>query len=98
MMGMVMALIPLLGSIGLMAGAIAYNQIDPSYATALTIPIANVVSFILALLSVAISIGLRRRRQDVRALKAIMVLGIVCAVTLALLFPFSDMGYLSTIR
>ena len=33
MMGVVMALVPLLGSIGLMAGAIAHNQIDPSYAT-----------------------------------------------------------------
>ena len=97
-MGVVMALIPLLGSIGLMAGAIAHNQIDPSYATALTIPIANVVSLLLALLSVAISISLRRRRRDVRALKATMVLGIVCAAALALLFPLSNMGYLSTIR
>ena len=97
MVAMVMAFGLLAGSFCLMIGAIAHNQLEPTYATALTIPVANGVSLLLALVALAIAFAARRRQKDSIGAKRAMLLAIFCAVGLALLFPLSNMGYLSRV-
>lgn len=98
MIGTVASLVLLIGSIGLMAGAIAHNQIAPSYDTALTVAVANVVSLIIALLALAIAFPAYRKDRRARLAKGAMFLGLVWAAGLAVLVPLSDSGLLSRVQ
>ena len=88
----------LTGSIALMLGAVAHNQINPSYMTALSVPFANIASLMLALLAMAISVTAHKRNKAAVALKRTMLTAIACAVVLALLLPLADLGHLSRVR
>lgn len=98
MIGVVTAFVLLAGALCLMIGAIVHNQIDPTYSTALTISIANVVSLIVAVVGMLISMVVYRKNKKANWAKRTMLFGIVCVVMLALLFPLSGMGYLSKVR
>ncbi len=88
----------LLGALCLLAGAIAHNQLSPSFTTAMTVPFANLASLILALVASALATYGHRRDQSSRAAKRRMWIVIACALVLALLLPMSDLGYLSRVR
>ena len=97
MIGIVIAALLSLGSIVLMLGAIAHNQLDPTYATALTIPLANVLALTAALLGFVLALILYRKDRDSRLAKRTMIIAVVCALILAVLLPLSNMGYLSRV-
>lgn len=85
-------------AIFLYAGAIVYNQLNPSYATALTIPAVNVISVGLAFIAVIIAtLGYGKRAHTTWA-KPVVVLAIGCAIVFASLLPIADLGYLSRVR
>lgn len=88
----------LLAALGLMAAAIAHNQFAPSFSTAMTVPIANLVSLILALLASAFAVYSHRRDPASRGTKQRMWFVIACALILAVLLPLADLGYLSRFR
>ncbi|WP_282605431.1 hypothetical protein [Pelagibius sp. Alg239-R121] len=86
------------GSIVLMAGAVAHNQINPSYTTALSVPFANIASLMLALLAMAISVTAHKRNKAATSLKRTMLFAIACTLVLAALLPLADLGHLSRVR
>ena len=81
-----------------MIGAIILNQIDPNYNSALAVPVFNGLGIILALLGLGIAAFANQKNKDMKLAKRTLVLGIVCVVILALLFPFSNSGSLSIVR
>ena len=84
--GVIVAIILLVGSLGLMIAAIIDNQINPTYANALGISYAGLFSVSLALLGLAISVVAYGRNKDMKLAKRTMVLGIVSIAILVLLF------------
>lgn len=98
MIGIVTALVLLVSAVSLTTGAIIHNQIEPSYATALTIPFANMASLIVAFAGMVIAIVARRENRETNLAKGTMVFGIVCFVVLLALFPLADLGMLSKVR
>lgn len=95
MIGAILALVLLAGSVSLFSAAIVHNQLSPGYATALTVPLANMVSLALAVAGTAVA-GLAYRTQRSSDLaKRTFVLSVVCAVLLALLLPLAERGLLS---
>ena len=98
MTGVVIAVVLLLGALGLTAAAIVHNQMDPGTATALSVPIANAASLAVAMLAVILLLVLYRLGNRRPGAKAAMVFGLVCLVALAVLFPFADRGALSSVR
>lgn len=93
-----MAIILLTGSACLMIGAIIHNQVNPNYSTALSIPLFNIVSIIIAIVGVLVSLSAYRKDKASKLAKRTMVLGIACAVVLVFLFPLSNLGYLSVVN
>ncbi len=98
MIGVIVALVFLVGSLCLMSGVIIANQINPSYGSALGVPIYNALSIVLALLGLVTSVFVYRKNKDMKLAKRTMVLGVICVVVLVLLFPLSNMGYLSRVH
>lgn len=98
MIGTVVALIFLVGSICLMIGVIVVNQINPNYGSALAVPVYNALGIILALVGSGISVVAHQKNKGLKLAKRTMVLGIVCVVVLVLLFPLSNTGSLSIMR
>ena len=98
MIGVGIGVVLLLGALGLTAAAIVHNQMDPSIATALNVPIANAVSLAVALLAVILLLVLYRLGNRGPGAKAAIAFGLVCVVGLAVLFPFADRGVLSSVR
>lgn len=98
MLPAILAQVMLAGSTLLMLGAVAQNQINPSYATALAVPIANAAGLILALLATAISVAAYRRNRKSRDARCTVVFAILSAVVLTLLLPLADLGFLSRVR
>ena len=98
MIGVIVAIVLLTGSICLMIGAIIINQINPNYNTALAIPVYNALGFILALLGLVISVVAYQKNKSMKLAKRTMVLGLGCAFVLLLLFPLSNSGSLSVFR
>lgn len=97
MIGIVIAMLLSLGSILLMLGAVVHNRIDPTYATALTLPLANVLALTAAVLGLVIAVVVYRRDRESVLAKRSMIFALVCAVALAILLPLSNMGYLSLV-
>lgn len=98
MLPAILAQVMLAGSTLLMLGSIAQNQINPSYATALAVPIANAAGLILALLATAVAVAAHRRDRKCRGAKCTVVFAILSAITLTLLLPLADLGFLSRVR
>ncbi len=82
----------------LFLGAIISNQIHPNYSTALGIALANIVSFIVALLSLVVSLVAYGKNNDVKFGKQTMQGAFVLVVILFVLFPLAEMGYLSRVH
>ena len=92
------ALIVLIASIGIMLGSIIMNQIYPSHSSALAVAVYNGLGFILAVLGLGISVVGYQKNKDMKLAKRTMMLGLGCAFILLLLFPLSELGYLSKVR
>ncbi len=97
MIGIVIAMLLSLGSAVLMLGAIIHNQLDPTYATALTIPLANVLALTAAVLGLVLAVIAYRKDRESSPAKRAMIFALVCAVVLVILLPLSNMGYLSRV-
>ncbi len=98
MIGIIIALVFSVGSIGLMLGIIITNQLNPSYNSALAVPIYNALGIILALLGLIVSIITYQRNSDLLLAKRTMRFGIISVVILVLLFPLSNTGALSIVH
>ena len=98
MIGVIIALMFIVGSIGLMMSAIILNQMYPDYGSALAVPIFNAMGILLALLGLGISVVACQKNKDMKLAKRTKILGIICVVILVLLFPFSNSGSLSVVR
>ncbi len=98
MVSAILTWIMLAGSTFIVLGAVAQNQINPSYATALAVPVANAAGLVLALLATAISVAAYRRNRGRRDAKRTAVFAIVGAVVLTLLLPLAELGFLSRLR
>ena len=86
MIGVIVAIILLVGSLCLMIAAIIDNQINPTYANALGISYAGMFSVSIALLGLVISVVAYGNNKEMKLAKRTMVFGIVSVVTLVLLF------------
>ncbi|MCG8691516.1 MAG: hypothetical protein MI806_09940 [Minwuiales bacterium] len=98
MVGILVPVIILVGSVALMASAIIQNQLDPTYSNALGIPYANIVSLAGTLLGTGVAAAVYLRRKHSRVLKRVVVIGAVLSIALIALFPLAEMGYLSRVR
>ena len=98
MLPAILAQAMLAGSTLIMLGAVAQNQINPNYATALTVPIANAAGLILALLATAFAVAAHRRNRGRKSAKRTAAMAILSAVVLTLLLPLADLGLLSRVR
>ncbi len=96
MIALSLAIVFLTGSVGLMIAAIVNNQIDPNLSTALGIPLANIVSSILALVGAVIAAVAHNRNTASPLTRRTMIFGFVLVVALVLLFPLSDRGHFSS--
>ena len=97
MIASVLALGLLLLSIGVMIAAVVHNQLEPDYASALTLPVANGLGLLLALLALACAYAAYRKNRSAADVKRTMLLAIGCTLLLALLFPLSNLGYLGRV-
>lgn len=88
------AIVLLAGSLGLMTAAVISNQIDPTYSSALAIPIANLASLALALLALPVAGIAYRRDKQATSAKRTLIAAAALVVALAALFPLSELGYL----
>ena len=86
MIGVIVAIILLVGSLGLMIVAIIDNQINPTYANALGISYAGMISVSIALLGLVISVVAYGNNKELKLAKRTIVFGIASIVTLVLLF------------
>lgn len=98
MIGVIVALVFLVGSLGIMAGAIIINQIHGTYGSALAVPIYNALGIILALVGLGVAAIAHHKHKEMILAKRTLVLGLFCVIILAVLFPFSETGALSVIR
>ncbi len=98
MIGVVIALIFLVGSIGIMIGIIIINQINGTYSSALAVPIYNLLCLILALVGLGISGIARQKNKEMKLARRTFVFGLICVVILAVLFPISNTGSLSVMH
>ena len=98
MIGVIVAIVFLTGASCVMIGAITLNQINPSYNSALAVPIYNVIGIILALIGLVVAVVTYQKNRDMKLAKFTMMVGIVCVIVLVLLFPLSNTGSLSVIR
>lgn len=98
MVSAILTWIMLAGSTFIVLGAVAQNQINPSYATALAVPVANAAGLVLALLATAISVAAHRRNRGRPDAKRTAVFAIVGVVVLTLLLPLAELGFLSRLR
>lgn len=97
---MIALLIPLVlaaGSAGLFAGVIVHNQINPSYLTAMTIPITNIAILIIALLSLAMAVSAHQMTENPALTRPTMLFASAYFAIVAALIPLSTMGYLSRV-
>ena len=92
------ALVFLIGSIGIMLGSILMNQIYPSHSSALAVAVYNGLGFILAVLGLGISVVGYQMNKEMKLAKRTMIFGLGCAFILLMLFPLSELGYLSKVR
>ncbi len=98
MIGVVIALVFLVGSIGIMIGIIIMNQIHGTYGSALAVPIYNVLCLILAVVGLGISAFAQQKNKEMKLAKRTFVLGLICVVILVVLIPFSNTGSLSVMH
>ncbi len=82
----------------LFLGATIANQIHPNFPTDLTIPIVNIVSFIIALLSLVVSLVADAKNTDVKFEKLTIQGTFALEVILFVSFPLAEMGYLSRVN
>ena len=86
MIGVIVAIILSVGSLGLMIAAIIDNQMNPTYANALGISYAGMISVSIALVGLVISVVAYGNNKEMKLAKRTMMFGIVSVVTLVLLF------------
>ncbi len=98
MIGVIIALVFCIGSIGLVTGIIISNQLNPNYNSALAVPIFNALGIILALIGLTIALVTYQKHKNIPLAKRVMIVGVLCVVILVLLFPLSNMGYLSSVH
>lgn len=98
MIGFIVALVFLVGSLCVMIGIIIANQLDPNYGSALAIPIFNALSIILAMIGLGISLVAHHKNKGMTLAKRTMIFGVVCVVLLVVLFPYSNSGSLSLVQ
>lgn len=98
MVGILIPVIILIGSVALMASAVIQNQLDPTYSNALGIPYANIVSLAGTLLGTGLAAAVYLRHRHSRALKRVVLIGGVLSIGLMAMFPLAEMGYLSRVR
>lgn len=98
MIGIVTAFVLLLGAASLMIGAVIHNQLEPTMATAMTVPFANVAAVIVALAGLATAAIAHRWMGGKRLARATIIIAIACVAILMLLFPLAELGYLSRVR
>ena len=85
-------------SVGVMAFAIIQNQFDPSYANALAIPIFNVISATFAFLAAILAVVAANKNSGSVTAKAVVITSILLTLTLLLLVPITDQGFLSIVN
>lgn len=98
MIVIIAALILLVGAIGLTAAAIAYNQLEPTYGSAMGVAFANLFSIVLAVAGLLVAIVARHKNKEMTLPKRTLVFAIVCTAVLMAMFPFSELGMLSRVR
>ena len=98
MIGTVAGLTLQLGAIALMAAGIISNRLDPSYESALAVPVFNALAIVLALLGLASAALARRRNRDLALANYAVLCGSACAIALILLFPFANAGSFSAVN
>ena len=98
MIGAVVAMVFLIGSVGIMISGILLNQINPNYNSALAVPLFNALGIILALMGLALSLVAYKKNKNLKLAKRIMVLSFACLILLIVLFPFANFGMLSVIN
>ena len=98
MISIVLALVFLVGSIGIMIGALLINQINGTYGSALAVPVCNALGLILALVGLGIATIAHHKNKEMRLAKRTLTFSLFCVVVLALLLPFSNSGSLSVMH
>ena len=98
MLGIIVALIFIVGAMGLMIGAVVSNHMNPDYNSALAVPFLNAFSIALALIGVGLSTMAYKKNKDMTLAKQTLIGGIVCFILLVILFPLSNSGSLSILR
>ena len=98
MITLIIAIVLLAVSASLLLAAVVGNQIDPSYSSALAIPIANLVSLALVLVALPFAMIAYRKNKSAKSAKRTMLVAIGLTVTLVLLFPLANLGYLSKVQ
>ena len=98
MIGVVIALIFLVGSIGIMIGIIIINQINGSYGSALAVAVYNLLCLILAVVGLGIAAVAHQKNKEMKLAKRTLAFGLICVVILAVLIPFSNSGSLSVMH
>ncbi len=98
MIRIVIALVFLVGSMGIMIGILIVNQIYGTYGSALSVPVYNLLCLILAVVGLGLSVVAHHKNKEMALAKRTVVFGLTCVIILAVLFPFANSGALSVMH
>jgi amino acid permease len=87
----------LICAIGLTLWAVIANRLDPTLSTAMTVPIANLGSVVVALVATLIAALCHHRTNGSKTTRNAVAVCIAVWVILLLLLPVSNLGYLSRV-
>ena len=88
----------LITSIGLMAFALISNQLEPTYANALTLPIVNAASATLAFLAALLAVIAANNNSHSSIAKIVAITSVLLTLTLLLLIPMTNLGLMSIVQ
>jgi hypothetical protein len=97
MKGLATAYVLLTCAVCLTLWAVIANRMDPTLSTAMTVPIANLGSVVIALIATLTAALGYRRTNGSKATRNAMVACFAVSVILLLLLPVSNLGYLSRV-
>ena len=98
MAGFIVVLVLQLSALCLMAAAVAHNQIVPTMATALTVPIANLAGAVVAGIGLAVAVVFYRKNAESKRARRTLVFAIIVVASLLALLPLSELGMLSKLH
>lgn len=98
MKGLVTAYVLLVCAVGLTLWAVIANRLDPTLATAMTVPIANLGSVVVALVATLTAALCYRRTNGDKTARIAVAVCIAISVVLLLALPLSNLGYLSRVN